>query len=122
MKRILALALFLFVAAAFAQSQVYPDRPIRIVVPYPPAGGTDTLTRLVAKYMGDSLKQAIIVENRPGGNAQIGMDVVMNAARDGYTLMAIAGGPLNEDNMKSFAPIALFAAPAYLLVVNPSVK
>jgi len=122
MKRILALALYLFVAAAFAQAQVYPDRPIRIVVPYPPAGGTDTLTRLVAKYMGDSFKQAIIVENRPGGNAQIGMDVVTNAARDGYTLMAIAAGPLNEDNMKSFAPIALFAAPAYLLVVNPSVK
>jgi tripartite-type tricarboxylate transporter receptor subunit TctC len=92
MKRILALALYLFVAAAFAQAQVYPDRPIRIVVPYPPAGGTDTLTRLVAKYMGDSFKQAIIVENRPGGNAQIGMDVVMNAARDGYTLMAIAAG------------------------------
>ncbi len=121
-RAVLALACCLFTVAAVAQAQNYPDRPIRIVVPYPPGGGTDTLARLVGKYMGDSLKQPVIVENRPGGNALIGMDVVMKAPADGYTLMAIAAGPLNEDNMKSFVPIALFAAPAYLLVVNPALK
>ncbi len=103
-------------------AQAYPDKPIRIVVPYPPGGGTDTLTRLVGTLLGNSFKQPIVIENRPGGNAQIGMDIVTKAPADGYTLMAVAAGPLNDDNLKSFAPIALFAAPSYMLVVHPSVK
>ena len=108
--------------ACAVQAQAYPDKPIRIIVPYPPGGGTDTLTRLVGKFLGDSFKQPIVIENRPGGNAQIGMDVVTKAPADGYTLLAIAAGPLNDDNLKSFAPIALFASPSYILVVHPSVK
>jgi len=120
---LVAACLLLACLVAQAQpTQTYPDRPIRVIVPYPPGGGTDTLTRLVSKYMSESVKQPIIVENRPGADARIGMDVVMKAAPDGYTLLAIAAGPLNDDNMKSFVPIALFAAPAYLLVVNPAVK
>jgi tripartite-type tricarboxylate transporter receptor subunit TctC len=115
-----ALACAMFATTALGQG--YPDKPIRIIVPYPPGGGTDTLTRLVGKYLGESLKQPVVIENRPGGNAQIGMDVVTKAPADGYTLMAIAAGPLNDDNLKLFAPIALFAAPPYLMVVHPSVK
>ena len=123
MRLFMTAACLLLACAAQAQlGSTYPDRPVRIIVPYPPGGGTDTLTRLVSKYMSESVKQPIIVENRPGADARIGMDVVMKAVPDGYTLLAIAAGPLNEDNMKNFVPIALFAAPAYLLVVNPSVK
>lgn len=112
----------LSLSAAVALAQGYPSRPIQIVVPYPAGGGTDVLTRLVGKHMAESFKQPVMVENRPGGNAQIGMDLVRRAAPDGYTLLAIATGPLNADNEKAFAPIALFAAPAYVLVVNPSIK
>ena len=108
--------------ACAANAQAYPDKPIRIIVPYPPGGGTDTLTRLVGTLLGNSLKQPVVVENRPGGNAQIGMDIVTKAPADGYTLMAVAAGPLNDDNLRLFTPIALFAAPSYLLVVHPSVK
>jgi tripartite-type tricarboxylate transporter receptor subunit TctC len=123
MRNFVALLLLVLCSiVAGGASAEYPERPVRVVVPYPPGGGTDTLSRLVGKYLSDSLKQPVVVENRPGGNAQIGMDVVTKAAPDGYTLMAIAAGPLNDDNLKQFAPIALFAAPSYILVVNPSVK
>lgn len=116
----IGIALVLFAAAAVAQG--YPSRPIRVVVPYPPGGGTDVLARLVGKYMNDSFGQPVVVENRPGANAKIGMEFVAKSPADGHTLMAIAAGPLNEDNIKAYAPIALMAAPSYLLVVHPSVK
>ena len=118
--RVLGVVLLLLASATLAQS--YPARPIRVVVPYPPGGGTDVLARMVGKYMSESFNQAVVVENRAGGNARIGMEVVANSAADGYMLMAIAAGPLNEENMRLFAPIALMAAPSYLLVVHPSVK
>jgi len=119
-RRVLGMMLLLLAGAALAQS--YPARSVRVVVPYPPGGGTDVLARLIGKYLNESLGQSIVVENRAGGNARIGMDVVAKAPADGYTLMAIAAGPLNEENMKLFAPVALMAAPSYLLVVHPSVK
>jgi tripartite-type tricarboxylate transporter receptor subunit TctC len=118
--RIVGVFLSLFAATAFGQS--YPSKPIRIVVAYPPGGGTDVLTRLVGKYLNDLLQQPVVVENRAGGNAQIGMDFVAKAAPDGYTLLAIAAGPLNDDNLGLFAPIALYASPSYVLVVNPAVN
>jgi tripartite-type tricarboxylate transporter receptor subunit TctC len=117
---VLAIGLVLLSAAAVAQP--YPSRPIRIIVPYPPGGGTDVLTRIVGKYLGDSFKQPIVIENRAGANAQLGMDVVTKAPPDGYTLLAIAAGPLNSDNLNRFVPIALFAAPSYVLVLHPSVN
>lgn len=123
--KLLFRALFAVALAAFALGTIaadaYPTKPVRIIVPYPPGGGTDILSRLVGKYLGDSLKQSIIVENRPGANAKIGMTAVASAPPDGYTLLAIAAGPLNEQNLPQFAPVTLFAAPAYLLIVNPSV-
>ncbi|MGH7340458.1 MAG: Bug family tripartite tricarboxylate transporter substrate binding protein, partial [Candidatus Rokuibacteriota bacterium] len=107
--------------SAAAIAQPYPNRSVRIIVPYPPGGGTDVLSRIVGKYLGDSFKQPVVVENRAGANGQIGMDLVTKAPADGYTLLAVAAGPLNEDNLKRFTPIALFAAPAYVLVLHPSV-
>lgn len=107
--------------AALATAQPYPSKAIRIVVPYPPGGGTDVLARIVGRYLGDSYKQPVVVENRAGANAQIGMEVVANAPADGYTLLTIAAGPLDAENLPKFSPIALFTAPAYLLVVHPSI-
>jgi tripartite-type tricarboxylate transporter receptor subunit TctC len=109
-------------AAAPAASAAFPERPVRIVVPYPPGGGTDVLARLVARHLNDTWKQSVIVDNRSGGNALIGMDIVARAAPDGHTLMAVAAGPLDEHNLRYFVPVAMFAAPPYLFVVHPSVK
>lgn len=119
-RSVLVVVLALLAVTALAQG--YPSRPIRVVVPYPPGGGTDVLARLVGKYMSEGFGQPIVVENRAGANAKIGMEAVAKSRPDGYTLMAIAAGPLNDENMKSFAPIALMAAPSYLLVVHPEVK
>jgi tripartite-type tricarboxylate transporter receptor subunit TctC len=117
-----AVFLFLFGGAMPAAAAKFPERPVRIVVPYPPGGGTDILARLVAKHLSESWKHNVIVDNRPGGNALIGMDAVARATPDGHTLMAVAAGPLDEHNLKYFTPVALFAAPPYLFVVHPSVK
>ena len=121
MKKILAsLFLALFAGLAFAQS--YPAKPIRIIVAYPPGGGTDVLARLVGKFLNDSIKQSVVIENRAGANGGIGGDLVAKSPADGYTLLAIAAGPLDESNLKQFAAVSLFAAPAYTLVINPSVN
>ncbi|NBS58273.1 MAG: tripartite tricarboxylate transporter substrate binding protein [Betaproteobacteria bacterium] len=121
MKKILAaLLLALFAGLAFAQS--YPAKPIRIIVAYPPGGGTDVLARLVGKFLNDSIKQSVVIENRAGANGGIGVDLVAKSPADGYTLLAIAAGPLDEINLKQFAAVSLFAAPAYTLVINPSVN
>jgi len=121
MKRLL-LGLIVLLASGIAWGQSFPTHAIRIVVPYPPGGGTDVLARLVGRHLGEMLGQTVVVENRPGANAQIGMDVVAKAPADGHTLLAIAAGPLNEENLPLFAPVALFAAPSYILVVHPSLK
>ncbi|MSP97669.1 MAG: tripartite tricarboxylate transporter substrate binding protein [Betaproteobacteria bacterium] len=124
MKRIVR-AVFAFVlalagVAAFAQP--YPAKPIRIIVAYPPGGGTDVLARIAGKYLNDALKQSVVIENRAGANGGIGVDLVAKSPADGYTLLAIAAGPLNDDNLRLFSAVTLFAAPAYTLVVNPSVN
>lgn len=116
------LAAVLALCCAGLAAQAYPSKAVRIVVPYPPGGGTDVLARLVGRHLAESLTQPVVIENRAGGNAQIGMDLVAKAPADGHTLLAIAAGPLNQENLGLFAPIALFAAPSYILVVHPSVK
>ncbi len=119
----LALALAaVFPGAAMSATAQYPERPIRIVVPFPPGGGTDILARLVGKSLGESWQQSVIIDNRSGANGLIGMEIVARAAPEGYTLMALAAGPLDEHNLKYFVPVALFAAPPYLFVVHPGVK
>ncbi len=112
----------LALTAAIAFAQPYPSKPIRIVVANPPGGGTDILARLVGKYLNDSVKQSVVIENRAGANGGIGLDFVAKSPADGYTLLAIAAGPLNDDNLNLFSAVTLFAAPAYILVINPTVK
>jgi tripartite-type tricarboxylate transporter receptor subunit TctC len=124
------LRLLLAIAAtchALTAHAVYPDKPIRIVVPYPPGGTTDILTRVVAQKLATALKQSVIVENRAGGAAMIGSDHVAKAAPDGYTLLSTGAGPhvinvslfpkIPYDPLKDFAPITLMSINPLLMVV-----
>ncbi len=100
----------------------YPERPVRVVIPFAPGGGLDILTRLVGRSLSDDWKQSVVIDNRAGANGLIGMELVARATPNGYTLMAMASGRLDAHNLQYFAPIALFAAPPSLFVVNPTVK
>jgi tripartite-type tricarboxylate transporter receptor subunit TctC len=130
MTRFLTGLLFLaFSTLAFPQA--WPAKPVRIIAPFAPGGSADTLGRLVAQKLGESLKQSFVVENRPGAGGVIGSELVARAAPDGNTLLesgvashAIApslprGTPY--DPLKDFTHIALFGGPPAVLVVNPEV-
>ena len=84
LRRVLAACIFALPLAAFAQS--YPSKPIRLVVPFPPAGATDILSRELARQLSDRLKQQVIVDNRPGAGGTLGSDIVAKSAPDGYTI------------------------------------
>ena len=107
----------------------WPDRPIRLVAPFPPGSGTDLLARLLAEPLSERLGQAVVVENRPGGNGVVGSAAVAGAAADGNTLLmlgtsAAAINPhilrrLPYDPLRDFAPIGSIAEQPYILVVPP---
>jgi tripartite-type tricarboxylate transporter receptor subunit TctC len=109
----------------------YPTKPIRMVVPYAPGGGSDIVARIVGQKMTDTLRQAIIIDNRPGAAGMLGAEIAANALADGYTLLlADSSFTINSsyytkqvryDARKSFVPVALVADTPYLLVVHPSV-
>jgi tripartite-type tricarboxylate transporter receptor subunit TctC len=116
--------------AVEAQAQSWPARPVRIVVPSPPAGGTDIVARVMAEHFSKAFKQQFFVENRPGAGNMIGIESVARAAPDGYTfLMTASTLSLNSvlykkvsyDPIKDFAPITLAATAPNVLIVNPSV-
>jgi len=106
----------------------YPTRPIKWVVPYPPAGTTDVLARIVAQWLSDKLGQQVIVENRPGGGNNIGTEFVVNAPTDGYTMLLVnpANGinatlykKLNFNFIRDIAPVAgLVRTPNVMVVTN----
>ena len=114
------------VQMAGAQSN-YPDRPIKVIVPYVAGGAADITARLVAQAMSDSMGQPVVVENKPGANGTIGSDIVSKAAPDGYTLLLTASGPLvinpvlykkvPFDPIKDFSPISMLITYQYALVV-----
>ena len=113
-----------------AAAQGYPVKPLRLVVPYPPGGGTDIVARALAQQMSASLGQQVIVDNRGGAGGNIGMEHVARAAPDGYTLVfaitaQLAVNPslypkLSYDLLRDYAPITLAGMAPYLLVVHPS--
>ena len=127
----LLLAVTSWTSAAFAQSTSYPVKPIRLIVPYPPGGGTDTIARPLAQRLTENLGQQVLVDNRGGAGGNIGMEFVARSAPDGYTLVVgltaqLAVNPslfpkLPYDPLKDFAPITLLGDQPYLLVVHPSV-
>jgi tripartite-type tricarboxylate transporter receptor subunit TctC len=113
-------------AAAFADD--YPNKPIRLIIPFPPGGSNDVVGRLIAIKLGDRLGKQVVVDNRSGAGGVIGTEVVAKSPPDGYTLliisMAHAVNPwlykLNYDPIKDFAPVGLLAKGANVLVVHPS--
>jgi putative tricarboxylic transport membrane protein len=114
--------------AGTVRADEYPSRPIRIVVPYAPGGGADTVARIVAKRVGDTIGQTIVIENRGGAGSIIGTEMVAKAEPDGYTLLLGQSGPisinpavykdLRYDPERDFAPVTMTTAYPYILVVN----
>lgn len=123
MKALLGVLLALACQLAFA----FPDKPIRVVVPWPPGGGSDSLSRLVSAEAQKILGQTVIIDNRAGASGVIGTEYVAKAAPDGYTLLwAINNHTTNHllfkvtyDPIKDFSPVTQIAASSYLLLVNP---
>lgn len=125
------LALFMLALPAASWSQVYPNKPIRLIVTYAAGGITDIIARSVAVRMTEDLGQPIVVENNTGASGNIGSEFVARAAPDGYTLLLGASGPLAVnpsmmssmpfDPIKDLAPIALLATSPGVLVINPQV-
>lgn len=118
-------------AAPDANAQAYPTKPVTLIVPYPPGGGTDFFARTVGQKMADSLGQSVVVDNRPGAATIIGAQLVAKAPADGYTVLlgdtatyavnVSLYKKLPYDPLKDFAPVSLTGRFALLLVVNPSV-
>src|SRR5213594_4273015 len=112
-------ALLFLAAAAFAQT--FPSKPVRIVVPFPPGGGADTLARIMEPRLAGIWAQAIVVENRPGASGHIGADFVAKSAPDGHTLLMSSTASLTEKNVGQFAPVSLVSASPYVVTANPKV-
>ena len=114
-----------------ASAQTYPQRPLRMVIPFPPGGGTDLAARLVADKLAVVLKQPVVADNKPGANGVIASDLVAKSAPDGYTLLVATGSShafapalgvnLPFDPVKDFVPLALIGQFPTVLVVNPAV-
>ena len=115
-------------SASLAAAQSYPDKPIKLVVPFPPGGPIDTMARLIGQRLSASFGQQVVVENRPGAGATIGSKAVASAEPDGYTLLFGSSGSLavapalysniDYDPIKLFAPVATVALLPHVLVVG----
>ena len=136
MKRLFLKSLAVFAATslaaplAFAQASSYPDRPIRVVVPFPPGGSVDPMMRIVGPRLSEVLGQPVVIDNRAGANSAIGAAIVAKAPADGYTLLFTAGSthvilPLqpsqSPDFMKDFASVSGVSRSSYILAVHKSV-
>jgi len=123
-------AALLLAAGPAVQAQAFPVKPLRLILPYPPGGGSDTIARPFARRMAESIGQQVVVDNRGGAGGNIGMEAAARAAPDGYTFVLgltaqLAVNPglypkLPYDPVKDFEPIMLLANGAYLLVAHPS--
>jgi tripartite-type tricarboxylate transporter receptor subunit TctC len=129
MLRVTAAAV-LCAAAAISAAQEYPVKPIRMIIPYPPGGGTDFFARTLGAKLTEALGQPVVMENRPGAAGVIGADAVAKAAPDGYTIFIgqasnLAINPhlmakLPYDPLRDFSPVSLVGGSPSLLVVHPS--
>ena len=113
-----------------ARAQAYPVRPVRIIVPFGPAGATDITARLIGQWLSERLGQQFIIENRPGGGGNIGTEAVVRAPADGYTLLLVGGSnainatlydKLNFNFIRDIAPVAALGREPNAMLVNPSV-
>lgn len=125
----LALSLFAITGTVSAQPQ-YPAKAIRMVIPYPPGGGTDTLGRPIARLLGEKLGQNILIDNRGGASGMVGAELVARSPADGYTLLMSTSGEaalnvalypkMNYDPVRDFAPVTQVGIAPLVLVVHPS--
>ena len=130
-RKVAALFAVLFCAIQAPATAAYPDKPIRLIVPFPAGGATDFMARSMAQKLGERLGQAIIVDNRGGAGGAVGAEAAATAPADGYTLLfstmgVLAINPslypkLRYDPQKDFAPVSLTHATANMMVVHPSV-
>jgi tripartite-type tricarboxylate transporter receptor subunit TctC len=135
-RRSLTLGVATFLVAALmlpaAHAATYPERPIRLVVPFPAGGATDLMARGLGQKLGERLGQTVIIDNRAGAGGSLGAEAVATAAPDGYTLLFATMGSLTinpsiyrslrYDPLKSFEPIALTHSTSNVLVVHPGIK
>ena len=114
---------------AFSYAQAWPAKPLRFVVPFPPGGTTDVVTRLIAAEVAKALGQAIVVENKPGAGTVIGVDSVAKSAPDGYSLVTVANSfcvnqtlvkKLPYDSVKDLRPVALMGMSEHVLATHPA--
>jgi tripartite-type tricarboxylate transporter receptor subunit TctC len=116
-------------AAGFAQSQQYPTKPVRIIAPFAPGGGTDFIARLIAQKLTERLGQQVIVENKPGAGGNLGAEFAVKSAPDGYTLLLVAGSytvnpslyKLSFDPVNDITPIVQLSQGPFVVSVHPSV-
>jgi tripartite-type tricarboxylate transporter receptor subunit TctC len=126
----MALAVSIAGAVAAAQAQSYPDRPIRVIVPFAPGGSTDIVARITAQKLSERVKQPVVIENRGGGGGNIGSDLVAKAPPDGYLLLLGTVGSLTinpslykkmpYDPLKELSPLAYVGSTPNVLVIHPS--
>src|SRR5258707_1335575 len=126
----LASAAALPIISGVAEAQTYPSRPVRVIVPFPPAGNNDLVARLMGQWLSERLGQQFIIDNRPGAGTNIGTEAAVRAPADGYTLL-IAAPPsainatlyekLNFNFIGDIAPVAGVIRAPFVMEVNPSV-
>jgi tripartite-type tricarboxylate transporter receptor subunit TctC len=113
----------------FARAQAYPSRPVRLLVGFPPGGGTDTVARLIGQALSERLGQAFVIENRPGAGTNIATEAVVRSAPDGHTLLYVTAGnainaslyeKLNFNFIRDIAPVAGLVRLASVMIVNPT--
>ena len=128
--RVALLSCFLGVTASAALAQAYPNKPIKLIVPFAPGGFTDVVARILGQKLSVSLGQPFVIENKAGAGSTIGTDFVAKAAPDGYTLLMVSTThvispaiypKLPYDPIKSFTPVGKLVDSAYVLLVNPKV-
>ena len=127
--RILLVFAVLAMAAGFAQSQQYPTKPVRIIAPFAPGGGTDFIARLIAQKLTERLGPQVIVENKPGAGGNLGAEFAVKSAPDGYTLLLVAGSytvnpslyKLSFDPVNDITPVVQLSQGPFVVAVHPSV-
>src|SRR5687767_4204169 len=129
MKKSLAATALLVACTGAAHAQTFPVKPLRMVVPFAPGGGTDVIARYVAAGMSESMNRQVVVDNRGGANGIVGTEIVARAPADGYTLLFVSSPhsvnpslypKLPYDTLRDFAPVSLVATSPYILVIHPS--
>jgi len=130
-KILIAMFAVVFAGLAIAQPAAFPTKPLRIIVPFPPGGGVDFVARTIAQRLGETLKQPVLVENRPGASGRIGTEAVARSTPDGYTLLLASpaevvvlpalGQKLAYDARRDLQPVTLAGEAPLVIAVHPSV-